>query len=90
MSFAEVSSFMVFTLEVAPRLPVHILLPLLSAVYCVSLCHELWEDFRVSSTLDKMYSKISLEISHLWLFELYISQTMFLCKVCIHAVSEKW
>ena len=47
VSFAEVSSFLVFTLEVAPRLPVQILLPLLSAVFSVYLCHQLWEDVRV-------------------------------------------
>ena len=46
-SFAEVTSFMVFTVEVAPRLPVQVLLPLLNGVFAVSLCHEQWEDFQV-------------------------------------------
>lgn len=49
-SFAEVTSFMVFTVEVAPRLPVQVLLPLLNAVFAVSLCHEQWQHFQVRHT----------------------------------------
>ena len=49
-SFEEVTSFMVFTVEVAPRLPVQVLLPLLNGVFAVSLCHEQWEDFQVLHT----------------------------------------
>ena len=48
VSFAEVSSFLVFTLEVAPRLPVQVLLPLLSAVFSVTLCYDLWENIKVN------------------------------------------
>ncbi len=47
VSFAEVSSFLVFTLEVAPRLPVQVLLPLLSSVFSVTLCYDLWENIKV-------------------------------------------
>ncbi|XP_013417859.1 uncharacterized protein LOC106178970 [Lingula anatina] len=46
VSFSEVASFMVFTLEVAPRLPIQVLLPVMSAVFAVGLCYEQWEGYR--------------------------------------------
>ena len=48
VTFAEASCYIVFTLEVAPRLPVQVLLPLLSAVYAVSLSHEQLEHLKVT------------------------------------------
>ena len=50
VSFAEASSYVIFALEVSPLLPVHVLIPLLSAVYAVRLSHDQWEQYKVIIT----------------------------------------
>nr|AHX26703.1 chitin synthase [Owenia fusiformis] len=53
VSFAEVSSYLMFTLEIAPRLPIQLLMPLLSSVFAVALCYEQWESYMIKRAKDQ-------------------------------------